>query len=97
MVVFTLMLLDVETESENWIFLKYGRTLCNSYEVLPYLVILCPISHSTLTVEYGPMYQSYSTEYIYTYSYCHCQDSVRRTDIYIGGMQIVQNVIVYIV
>ena len=25
MVIFNLMLLDVETESENWIFLKYGR------------------------------------------------------------------------
>ena len=25
MVIFTLMLLNVETESENWIFLKYGR------------------------------------------------------------------------
>ena len=25
MVIFTLMLLDVETKSENWIFLKYGR------------------------------------------------------------------------
>ena len=25
MVIFTLMLLDVETERENWIFLKYGR------------------------------------------------------------------------
>ena len=25
MVIFTLVLLDVETESENWDFLKYGR------------------------------------------------------------------------
>ena len=25
MVIITLMLVDVETESENWIFLKYGR------------------------------------------------------------------------
>ena len=25
MVIFTLMLVDVETESENWNFLKYGR------------------------------------------------------------------------
>ena len=34
MVIFTLMLLDVESESENWNFLKYGRignTLCNPY------------------------------------------------------------------
>ena len=39
---FTLILVDVETKRENWIFLKYGReTPCAIpiYKVLPYLVI----------------------------------------------------------
>ena len=38
MVIFTLILVDVElTESENWNFLKYGRignTLCNPYNIV---------------------------------------------------------------
>ena len=35
------MLLGVETESENWIFLKYGRIgKLPIYKVLPYLVII---------------------------------------------------------
>ena len=43
MVIFTLMLLDVETESENWIFLKYGR-IGNPY-IIQGTTVPCDYTH----------------------------------------------------
>ena len=58
-----LMLVDVETESEKWNFLKYGRignTLCNPY--IQGTVVPCDIRRAVVLYRYNVNHMKYKAE-----------------------------------